>query len=193
MEAGFEINPVQNLTAGLTFYQINMKNEISWNDIDKRNENLDETRHRGVEISLDYRRKDLFDIKINYTYQESTFENGDNSGNNIPLVPNNLLSAIFDLYLPYNIHLIPSLRYIGDSYLSGDVSNTAKKLNDYTVVDLLLRYKKNIRQSQITFFLGINNLFDEEYSSYGSDWGGGFYVYYPSPGRKFYGGVSATF
>ncbi|MBW2467005.1 MAG: TonB-dependent receptor, partial [Deltaproteobacteria bacterium] len=195
IEAGLEINPSQNFTYGLTLFNIDMEDEISLNPVTWVNDNMDDSRHRGLEMYLDYGLEDVFDLRVNYTYQESTFEAGLNIGNDIPLVPNNLFAASLDLTLPHNIHLIPSLKYVDDSYLSGDTNNNTEKLNDYTVVDLLLRYKKSFRNTQLTVFFKIANIFDEEYSTWGIDnaeWGFPN-QFYPAPGRKFYGGISGTF
>jgi iron complex outermembrane receptor protein len=191
---GFEINPVQDLSVALSLFQIDMEDEISWNELTFRNENLDDTRHRGIEIFTNYDLEGIFDLEVNYTYQESTFENGPNKENDIPLVPNNLLTANLDLTLPHAIHLITGIQFVDDSYLSQDFDNTTEKLDGYTVVDIMLRYKKNIGQTQVTAFFKIANLFDEEYSTHGTDGQGwGDNTFFPSPGRKFYGGISAIF
>ena len=50
LDVGFEIYPVQDFSVGLNLYQIDMENEISWNGSTWRNENLDDTRHRGLEM-----------------------------------------------------------------------------------------------------------------------------------------------
>ena len=195
IEAGFEVNPLHDLSVGITLFQIDMEEEISWNEITFRNENLDDTRHRGLEVSLDYNLLETLNLQLNYTYQKATFESGNYSGNEVPLVPNNLLAANLDLTLIDSLHLLASAKYVDESYLSQDFDNNTEKLDDYTVVDLMLRYKKDIGKTQITTFLGITNLFDEEYSTHGTDnesWGGEN-TYYPSPGRKFYGGISGRF
>jgi iron complex outermembrane receptor protein len=194
IEAGFEIKPLQDLSVGITIFQIDMENEISWNEITFRNENLDDTRHRGLELSLDYRLRKLLNLQMNYTYQEATFESGNNSGNEVPLVPNNLLSVNLDLKLTDSLHFLPIVKYVDGSYLSQDFDNNTEKLDSYTVVDLQLRYKKNVGNIQLTTFLGVANLFDKEYSTHGTDGQGwGDNTYYPSPGRKFFGGISARF
>jgi iron complex outermembrane receptor protein len=195
LDFGFEIDFLENASLGLTLYQIDMEDEISWNGSTFRNENLDDTRHRGVEMFLQYGLEGVLDLMLNYTYQEATFEAGPQNGNEVPLVPNNLLAASIDFQLPYNISFIPSVQYVGDSYLSGDYDNNTDKLEDYTVVDLLLRYKRNVGKVEMSAFLKIANLFDEEYSTHGTDneWYGGENTYYPSPGRKFFGGLSLRF
>jgi iron complex outermembrane receptor protein len=194
IDAGIELGFLEDLSVGLTLYQIDMEDEISWNELTFRNENLDDTRHRGMEIFLYYDLGGIFDLQVNYTYQETTFENGTYAGNDVPLVPNHLLAVSLDLELPYSINLIPSLLYVDDSYLSQDFDNNTEKLSDYTVVDLLLRYKNNFGQVELTVFLGIANVFNEEYSTQGTDgqwWGDN--TYYPSPGREFHGGISGRF
>ena len=195
IEAGFGVTPIENFTVGFTIFQIDMEDEISWNEITYRNENLDDTRHRGLEMTLDYKLLEILSLQMNYTYQKATFESGNNSGNEVPLVPNNLLAANLDLTLMHSLHLLSSIKYVDDSHLSQDFDNNTEKLDDYFVFDLLLRYKKDIGKTQWTAFLGIANLFDEEYSTHGTDnqsWGGEN-TYFPSPGRKFYGGISTRF
>jgi iron complex outermembrane receptor protein len=194
IDIGFEVNPVEKLSVAMNFYQIDMEDEISWNENTYRNENLDDTRHRGLEIFLKYGMEEIFDLSVNYTHQKTTFEAGPNDGNEVPLVPRNLLTASLDLTLPYNFHLIPNLQYVDESYLSQDFDNNEEKLDDYTVVDVLLRYKRDIGKSELTVFLKVANLFDKEYSTIGTDgqwWGEN--TFYPSPDRKFYGGISARF
>ncbi len=137
---------MQDLTVGLNLYQIDMEDEISWNELTFRNENLDDTRHRGLEMFFEYKLPEIVILQVNYTYQESTFESGPNNGNDVPLVANNLFGASLDLTLPYALHLIPSLQYVDDSYLSQDFDNNTEKLDAYTVVDVLLRYKKTYRE-----------------------------------------------
>ena len=198
-EAGLELTHSNDISFGLTLFRIDMEDEISWNG--SMNDNLDETRHRGLESFLNYNLRGVLDLQLNYTYQEATFEKGANKGNDIPLVPNHLISAILDLALPYDIHLIPSVQYVSDSYLSGDNDNNTEKLDGYTVADLLLRYKSSIGDVKVTLFLGVSNIFDKEFSTFGLDldqydWPP-FYdydnVFYPAPGRKFFGGISGTF
>jgi len=194
IETGIEVKPLQDLALGLTLFQIDMEDEISWNENTFRNENLDDTRHRGLEASVDYSMPEIFKVQLNYTFQGSTFESGPYSGNEVPLVPKHLLSSNLDLRLLPSLHLLTDLKYVSESYLSQDFDNSTEKLDDYTVVDLHLRYKRDIGRTQMTAFLGVNNIFDEEYSTHGLD-GQGWAenTYFPSPGRKFYGGISARF
>lgn len=194
IETGMDVKPLRNLTLGLTLFQIDMENEISWNENTFRNENLDDTRHRGLEVSVNYSMPEIIKVQLNYTFQKSTFESGLYNGNEVPLVPKHLFSANLDLTLLSSLHLLTDLKYVSDSYLSQDFDNSTEKLDDYTVVDLHLRYKRDIGRTQLTAFLGVNNIFDEEYSTHGLD-GQGWAenTYFPSPGRKFYGGISARF
>ena len=194
-ETGFTVSPFQDLTVGATIFWIDMEDEISWNEITFRNENLDDTRHQGLEISLDFSPIDILNLDLNYTYEKATFESGVYSGNEVPLVPKHLLAANLDLTLLPPLHLLANLKYAGESYLSQDFNNNTEKLDNYTVLDLLLRYKGGIGNTELTAFLGITNLFDEEYSTHGTDnesWGGSN-TFFPSPGRKFYGVISARF
>ena len=111
------------------------------------------------------------------------------------MVPRYLANAGLEIYLPYNIMLKPEVSYVSKAYLSGDYDNNAEKIDSYTLVDVYLQYKPALSRLSMTVFAGIENLLDEEYSSFGLDyeqWGMPN-AYYPMPGRIFKGGVSFEF
>jgi len=91
--------------------------------------------------------------------------------------------------------LRPEVRYVSDSFLSGDNDNNAEKLESYTLFNLYLSYKPSIGKVNMMAFFGVENLTDVKYSSFGSDnaaWGG-INTYYPMPGIMFKGGLSFEF
>ena len=70
-EVGTQFYPMKELKLGLTFYLIDMEDEISYNPVTFRNENLDKTRHQGIEFSLDWQFRKLARLYANYTFQEA--------------------------------------------------------------------------------------------------------------------------
>ncbi len=197
-EIGGVYSPIKGLDIGLTFFQIDMEDEITWDDTINRNINLDETRHRGIEFSIFYNQKDLLNFNFNYSYHEAEFQKGQYNGKDIPIVPNHHLSTVLDFLLPYNIHLCPEMVYVSTSYLGNDFNNSSEKISDYMVFNLLSRYSCKWKSRNITAFLGAKNIFDKDYETWGfendpNDGAAPANTYYPAKGREFTGGVSLLF
>ena len=190
VELGGRANVTPDLSAGLTFFLTEMKDEIAYNPLTMRNENLDETSRTGVEADVTLRAEG-YTLSANYSLTQAEFAEGLNDGKDVPLVPNHKASIIGELDLPADLTLRGVVTYTGESYLGGDNANDGPKLDDYTVVDLFLRYACNAIEG-LEAYAGVENLFDEEYASLGYR---GFPEdgYYPSPGIAYRGGVSYRF
>ncbi len=193
MEVGTEYYPLENLKLGLSIYRINMEDEIEYVGIFPTgyNQNVGKTRHDGAEASLSYLWPKYFLVYGNFTYHKATYENGQYKNKEIPMVPNYLVNAGMEIYLPHNITLKPEIRHVSKAYLSGDSDNNAEKLNSYTLFDVYAQYKPSFGRLNLTAFAGVENITNEKYSSFGVDyeqWGGPNF-YYPMPGRTFKAGV----
>jgi len=191
LEAGTEVQLGKSTTAGLTVFWLEMKDEIAWNNTTSRNENLDRTRHTGVELMAGHTFGELLKVKGNYTYTEATFTDGANKGKDIPLVPPHKASVLLELILPYKLFLDVNTTYVSSSWLGNDNSNSGEKLGDYTVVDVYLR-KKCVAVAGLEAYAGVENIFDEKYASLGYR-GSGEDGYYPSPGTTYRAGLSYRF
>ena len=69
-------------------------------------------------------------------------------------------------------------------------------MSDYSLVDILLRYRPTNHKYKLSAFVGVENLFNEEYSTLGyEDWleNPEYNVCYPLPGRSFRAGLSFIF
>ncbi|MHB9097828.1 MAG: TonB-dependent receptor [Syntrophales bacterium] len=194
MELGTSLNPLKNLTVGLTLFRIDMENEIAWNGATNRNENLDRTRHEGAEGTFSYLLEKRFKIYGSYTYHRATFEAGLYNGKELPLVPNQVIKLGMEWYLPAAFVLRPEIRFVGDAYLSGDNDNTGEKLSSYRIYDLFLFYRPVIGRYKISAFAGVENLTNELYATSGVK-GTAFspQTYYPMPERTIKGGISFEF
>lgn len=187
-EIGVEYMPASNLVLQATVFRTDMENEIAWDWGLNQNVNLDETTHRGVELSAAYTH-DRFALDIFYTWLQSEFTAGANKGNEIPWVPQNQLDLNLALFLTDALTLDTHMSYIGSMFQSGDNANTGdNKQSGYTLVDLLLQYDLPTEKVEATVFAGIDNVFGTEYN-YLVSWGG----YYPAPERTFKAGLSITF
>ncbi len=199
MEMGTEYYPLKNLKLGMTLFRVDMDDEIEYvyypATFTGENRNTGNTRHDGVEISLAYLWQKYLKLFGNYTYHKATFEVGANNKKEMPLVPKHTANAGLEIYLPYNITLRSELQHVGEAYLSGDNDNSTEKLNDRTLLNLSIQYKPAFDKLNLTAFLGVDNVANVQYSSFGIDYEQ--YAmpnfYYPMPGISVKGGVSMTF
>jgi len=129
-EMGTELYPIKNVRFAITLFRIDMEKEIVWNNATSRNENLDETRHQGLEFNGSYKFGKKANIYGNYTYQEAKFTKGIYNDKDIPLVPNHKAFLGLELFFPYGFSLVPELRYVGECYLGDDKNNNGEKLSD---------------------------------------------------------------
>jgi outer membrane receptor protein involved in Fe transport len=80
--------------------------------------------------------------------------------------------------------------------LGDDKNNNGEKLAEYSLVDIFLRYRPTHHKYKPLAFVGVENLFNKEYSTLGyEDWleDTTYNTYYPSPGRIFKAGLSLMF
>ena len=186
-EAGTMFYPVEDLRIGLTLFRIDMQDEIVPNAFFV-NENLDETRHEGMEFDISYLLKDWARLYGNITYHSSEFTNGTHAGNAVPLVSETTVNAGLTIYLPCHLELRPEMKYVGTAYQGGDNSNTAEKVGRHTTFDLLLFYRPEPTEDfRVSAFVGVENLTDEKHALI--NYGG----YYPLPRVTVKGGISIDF
>lgn len=200
VEVGTEYYPLENLKLGLTLFRINLEDEIQYVIYDPalylgENRNAGKTRHDGMELSVSYLWRKYLKAYGNFTYHKATFENGEFNKKEMPLVPNRMINAGLEIYLPYNVTLKPGIRHVGNAFLSGDNDNNAEKLESYTLLDCYVLFKPTIGRLHLSVFAGVENLTDTMYSSFGLDYVqyGMPNFYYPMPGRTFKGGLSFEF
>lgn len=199
-EVGIEYYPIKNLKLGMTLFRIDMKDEIQYVIYDPaqylgENRNVGKTRHDGAEFSLSYLWPGYVRLFGNYTYHKATFEIGAHNKKEIPLVPRRMANAGLEVYLPLHLTLRSEFQHVGSAFLSGDNDNSAEKLKDRTLLNIALQYKPDWDKMKLTAFLGVDNVTDVKYSSFGIDYEQ--YAmpnfYYPMPGVTFKGGVSIEF
>lgn len=200
MEIGTEYYPLDNFRLALTLYRIDMEDEIEYvvyNPVLNlgENRNVGKTRHDGAEFSFSYLWQKSLKVYGNLTYHKATFEDGTFNKKEMPMVPNRIINAGLEIYLPCNVTLKPEIRHVGDAFLSGDNDNNAEKLQSYTLLNFYVLYKPAFGRLRLAVFAGVENLTDTAYSSYGVDYAqfGMPNFYYPMPERTFKGGLSFEF
>ena len=203
--------------ASLSLFQSNVRNEIYFTctncdvfsaGFDGLNRNLDSTRRRGLEVSLKGRYNKYFDGSVNYTYTEATFQSTFNlsatktveSGDTIPLVPKNRLSATGNFYPAEGWTLSLIGLYVSTQFFQNDENNAEPRLPGYFVLNSRIAYERPVPGGRLSGFVMLNNMLDQKYSSFGTIasntlTGGGaqerFVV--PVPTFSFYAGLSYRF
>ena len=86
-EIGTRIALASRLVLNARVYTMNLEDEIAYSNITWQNENLDKTRHQGVEIDFRYQTCAYAALFGNIAYTDAEFRQGENNGKKIPLVP----------------------------------------------------------------------------------------------------------
>lgn len=150
----------------------------------------------GVELSLNYRLNDHWDVYSSYTYNDSTYVGNKDIGEAAGFLPRDtVVNSIADMlvlslnYQKGNLHSGLSAKYTGErnedgSYTfryneDGSIANKRFSAEAYTVLDFNLGYSANIDSEAIKSFaidFVVNNLTDESYLSAGTGAGTTFFI-----------------
>lgn len=144
--------------------------------------NVEETRRLGFESGFNGNWGQL-DWFLAYSFVHATFEDsfdvlspnhpfagrGDGTirvekGDRIPGIPQHQLKIGGDWTFNDAFSIGLEMYYSSDQYLRGDESNQLDTVDDYAVVNLRGRYRLN---ENFEFFAQVNNLFDNDYETFG--------------------------
>ncbi len=164
-----------------TAYDLKMEDEIAYNAFTGQNENLQQTRHRGIEIDSRWRLASDWRFDLSWTGREATFRAGANAGKTIPLVPESRWTAKLAWEGgQWGSHALLA-NHVGARYFGGDEANALARLPAYTTLDWQSRWQ--LRQWELA--LRIANLTDRKYAPVAFDYGFGA-GYYPANPRAGY-------
>lgn len=195
-EIGAKGNLSENLFYDLAMYTMDVENEIT-NIVSIANraffENAD-TDRRGFEAQLQASLAEGLGLTLAYTYSDFTFSSFENEpeavGQWIPGIPKHQLYGELNYTHSSGAYVIWDAMNVGRFY--ADNANT-DEVDSYIVSNIRIGNNYQIGTSQISPFLGINNLFDEEYFSNVRINAFGGRAYEPAPERHVYGGVRIRF
>lgn len=164
-----------------TVYELRMRDEIAWNNATFQNENMQKTRHRGIELDSRWQLARDWRLDVALNRKEAEFREGVHGGNTIPLVPATRWTAM----LSWDGDMLGShallANHVGSRYFGGDEANARAKLSAYTTLDWQSRWQV----AQWELALRIANLTDRKYATLGFDYGYGA-SYYPANPRAGY-------
>lgn len=155
------------------------------------------TRH-GLELSYIASPTDRLQTTLSYTYSDFTFDEfvdlndgaNDFSGNVIPGTSENVLFGEITYTHPRGWFAAADVIYVDEQF--GDNANTVV-VGDYTVANLRAGWDVDLGDFALSPFVGVNNLFDEDYTANVrlNAFGGRFFE--PAPGRNVFAGVSLNY
>jgi iron complex outermembrane recepter protein len=202
-EAGVRYAFSDAIEGSLTFFWIDLNDEIFFNPYTFSNENISKTRRQGAEAGLRARPFPWLTVWGNYAYTRARLEADvlgpdpktwemvvrGKSGNEIPGVPTHKGSFGSDVDLGKGFLWNSRLNIVGDRRFISDFANNVEKLDGYITFDTKLSFAwKGLKA-----YAGVNNLFNRKYSEFAVVDALGTQVFYPSPERNFIAGVSYTF
>lgn len=181
----------EDIYAHVNVFKMDTEDEIFFNSPAFMNDNLDgETDRKGVEFSFSAGLVEWLTVNGTYTYTDASIDGGMFDDKDFPNVPDHMASLEAIFYPAEGLTIALNGVYVGERPFISDFSNSFDKQENYTVINGKLKYKKQ----NMTVFLDVNNITDEDYSEYGV-----IAVFpteksfYPSPKINFLAGVSADF
>jgi iron complex outermembrane receptor protein len=161
-------------------------------------ENAGESQREGAEFSFISNPTERLRTTLSYTYSDFEFTSfrdlnnaaNDFSGNVIPGTAENVLYGELVYSHPQGWFAAGDAIYVDEQF--GDNANLVV-IPDYTVASLRFGYDLVLGDFSVSPFVGVNNVFDEEYTANVrlNAFGGRFFE--PAPGRNGFAGVSLNY
>ena len=190
-QLGIKDQSFKDIHLGFTATEAQYKNEIYYDPATYSNKNYDgRTRHysQQADASIDLWNKRIKPF-VNITFQQSTFEKGAYSGNQIPFVPDHLANAGITFKPWKALSTSLTTHFTGKEFMDGDQANAEPKLKRHYTVDWNIKY--NFKNIELWFTL--QNIFNSKYFAYGIEDPGVVATYYPAPGRNIAAGIKLKF
>ena len=199
-ELGVKGAPNPRLNYELAVFHIAVKDEIiNISNIGGRTffNNADTTRN-GIEGSVSFSPAAGFNMLLSYTFSDFKFARfpasqcraGNCSDNELPGLPKHNIYTELSYTHPSGFFSGIDFQYVSDMFV--DNANTEKN-RAYGVANLRTGYKRTFGDMEIMPYLGINNLFDEEYVGNVRINAFGRRYYEPAPEFNLYAGINIQY
>jgi iron complex outermembrane receptor protein len=142
---------------------------------DGLNRNIDKSRRRGIEATLNGRLNQYFDGTINYTYTQAEFRSQFNLsstrtiqvGDSFSQIPKHRVSVIGNVHPAegWTVSLIGL--YVSTQFFQNDEENVQPRLPGYFLLNSRIVYERPVPGGRLSAFLMANNLLDQKYSTSG--------------------------
>jgi iron complex outermembrane receptor protein len=158
--------------------------------------NAGETLRHGLEASVNLQPMPGMNLSLAYTYSDFEFSRfTDDSGtsfkgNRIPGIPEHAAFAELAYYAPSGFYAIWDSQYVDKLYVDNANSDSA---SSYSVSNLRLGYSRYYGDTEVTTFLGINNIFDKQYIGSVRVNEANSRYFEPAPERNLFAGIAVRF
>lgn len=153
-----------------------------------------DTDRRGIETFANLAFEGGLELSLAYTYSDFEFDrfedNEDFEGNALPGLPEHQLFAEIKYRHGSGAYAVADVLHVSKLYVNNANSGTSEAS---TVANLRVGASLALGQWQLDPFLGVNNLFDENYISNVRINGFGGRLFEPAPKRNIYGGVAVRY
>jgi len=182
-EIGAHVNVNLQHRLSVNVFGIKLEDEIIYNPITFANQNLDPSRHEGIDIIYQGKLDPSWTLNVAFNYRRATFREGIFAGNDIPEIPRKRLTLTqqFDLGQQRSVGI--DTVYTGERRFGGDFNNEGKNMPGHALMHM------NYQQENHgwLFSLKINNLTNQKTADFGIY--GAFadnpYFYYALPERAY--------
>jgi outer membrane receptor protein involved in Fe transport len=166
----------------LSVYRMDMKNEIDFNLTTFSYDNVQQSRHFGIEEGSKFYFLPGVTAFLNYTLNSVKYTSGPDNGNQFKAIPLNVFAVGASYEYQHTVRLNLDWNIMNDTYL--DDANSAH-LNNIQYANMRVSYLI----SRYTIFADAQNLFNSQYNSTGYILYGETFLY-PAAGRVLRGGLS---
>jgi iron complex outermembrane receptor protein len=162
-------------------FHILVKDEIGFNSATYSNENLDPTRHDGMDLGAGVAFGDHASARLGWTYRDARFRSGPFDGNAIPEIPRNTLTLATLLRVAEGQRIGLDGVYTGERYFGNDFANVGKTMPTYVLLNVHYTYVRSGWKLRVR----VDNLTDKQAADIGfyNSFAPNPYAYYPLPGR----------
>ncbi len=191
-EAGIEWQNY-SIHTKLVGYKLDLDDEIAFDPLLNfgvgANINFDPTERLGLIYELNISPIDDLDIGVQYSYVDASFDSGQFSGNQIPMVAEHQLHLNSAYRFWPNWSLYGEIFIISGRVAAGDLDDAFSNLLGYSIGNINLRYDND----SFSLSAKLNNILDKEYSSSAATgfspflpgFGGTDTGFFPAPERNF--------
>lgn len=182
---GLALYPHKSISVEAQSYWLEMNDEIAYNSATFRNENLENTRRLGADLSVHAQALTFLKLSANYSFVHASFSNGSNNGKLIPLVPQHTVKGETSFILPAGIVLSANAVFNSEAFQGGDYSNTQTPIAAWWNLGAALSFKPKLTNGKLQLLVRADNILDLSYApmayySSFSDTSG----WYPAAGRS---------
>ncbi|MBU2101807.1 MAG: TonB-dependent receptor, partial [Candidatus Omnitrophica bacterium] len=157
-EIGLHHRISELLRTNVSFYWMELDNEIWYDYATNKYQNYGKTSHKGIETSLDFKIVKWLSGFANYTYSRAKNKAGSYSGKYLTNIPMHKASSGLHCTSKFGLSWDLAVTYVGSSYIDSTNNN---KLSSFTTADTKVSYE----YKAMNVFLAIDNLFAKKFNS----------------------------